>query len=135
MPSICGKRCAAPTSLAFDGTAGSDEVFRALVPARIIEPTSKLDSLRVVEETGVSAPSYAKKRAKSGGVSRRRRPRRSDQNSRFDWRTEPRMYQYIANTSLSPLRPEWRTRREGSRPARQHVRIGVRPLATTAFLP
>ena len=40
-----------------------------------------------------------------------------------------------ANTSLSPLRPEWRTRREGSRPARQHVRIGVRPLATTAFLP
>ena len=60
MPSICGKRCAAPTSLAFDGTAGSDKVFRALVLARIIEPTSKLDSLRVVEETGVSAPSYAK---------------------------------------------------------------------------
>jgi hypothetical protein len=94
VPSICGKRCAAPTSLAFDGTAGSDKVFRALVLARIIEPTSKLDSLRVVEETGVSAPSYAKKRAKSGGVSRRRRPRRPDQNSRFDWRIKPRMYQH-----------------------------------------
>jgi hypothetical protein len=93
VPSICGKRCAAPTSLAFDGTAGSDKV-RALVLARIIEPTSKLDSLRVVEETGVSAPSYAKKRAKSGGVSRRRRPRRPDQNSRFDWRIKPRMYQH-----------------------------------------
>lgn len=58
MPSICGKRCAAPTSLAFDGTAGSDEVFRALVLARIIEPTSKLDSARVLEEAGVEAFSY-----------------------------------------------------------------------------
>jgi hypothetical protein len=36
-----------------------DEVFRQLVLARIIEPTSKLDSLWVLEETGVPAPSYA----------------------------------------------------------------------------
>ena len=35
------------------GAAGGDEVFRALVLARIIEPTSKLDSLRVLEEAGV----------------------------------------------------------------------------------
>jgi hypothetical protein len=34
-------------------------VFRALVLARIIEPTSKLDSLRVLAEAGVGAPSYA----------------------------------------------------------------------------
>jgi hypothetical protein len=33
-------------------------VFRRLVLARIIEPASKVDSLRVLEETGVSAPSY-----------------------------------------------------------------------------
>ena len=44
--------------LGFDRAAGGDEVFRQLVLARIIEPASKLDSLRVLEETGVSAPSY-----------------------------------------------------------------------------
>jgi hypothetical protein len=44
-------------SLGFDDAA-ADEVFRALVLARIIEPTSKLDSLRVLEETGVAVPSY-----------------------------------------------------------------------------
>lgn len=36
--------------------AGGDEVFRDLVLARIIEPVSKLDSLRVLEEAGVAAP-------------------------------------------------------------------------------
>jgi hypothetical protein len=46
-------------SLGLDAAAGEDEVFRALVLARIIEPTSKLDSLRVLEEAGVAAPSYA----------------------------------------------------------------------------
>jgi hypothetical protein len=44
--------------LGFGCAAGGDEVFRQLVLARIIEPASKLDSLRVLEETGVSAPSY-----------------------------------------------------------------------------
>ena len=44
--------------LGFDGATGGDEVFAQLVLARIIEPTSKLDSARVLEETGVSAPSY-----------------------------------------------------------------------------
>src|SRR5690242_8499420 len=44
--------------LGFDGAAGGDEVFAQLVLARIIEPTSKLDSARVLEETGISAPSY-----------------------------------------------------------------------------
>jgi len=33
-------------------------VFRQLVLARIIEPTSKADSLRVIEETGVAPVSY-----------------------------------------------------------------------------
>jgi hypothetical protein len=36
--------------LGFDGATGGDAVFRQLVLARIIEPTSKLDSGRVLEE-------------------------------------------------------------------------------------
>jgi hypothetical protein len=44
--------------LGFEGAAGGDEVFRQLVIARIIEPVSKLDSLRVLEEAGVAAASY-----------------------------------------------------------------------------
>jgi len=34
-------------------------VFRQLVLARIIEPASKIDSLRVLEEAGEAPPSYA----------------------------------------------------------------------------
>jgi hypothetical protein len=45
--------------LGFAQAAGVDEVFRQLVLARIIEPTSKLDSLRVLDETGISPVSYA----------------------------------------------------------------------------
>ena len=44
--------------LGFDQAAGSDDVFRDLVLARIIEPVSKLDSLRVLDEAGVAAASY-----------------------------------------------------------------------------
>jgi hypothetical protein len=44
--------------LGLDAAAGRDEVFRDLVLARIIEPTSKLDSGRVLEEAGVAAASY-----------------------------------------------------------------------------
>ena len=45
--------------LGFGRAAGGDEVFRQLVLARIIEPVSKLDSLRVLEEAGVAPASYA----------------------------------------------------------------------------
>jgi hypothetical protein len=44
--------------LGFEAAAGGDEVFRQLVLARIIEPVSKLDSIRVLEEAGAAAPSY-----------------------------------------------------------------------------
>jgi hypothetical protein len=44
--------------LGFEQAAGRDEVFRLLVLARIIEPTSKLDSLRVLEEAGAAVASY-----------------------------------------------------------------------------
>ena len=45
--------------LGLEDAAGGDEVFRHLVLARIIEPASKLDSLRVLEEAGVAPASYA----------------------------------------------------------------------------
>ena len=41
--------------LGFERAVGGDEVFAQLVLARIIEPTSKLDSARVLEEAGVEA--------------------------------------------------------------------------------
>ena len=45
--------------LGFTRATGGNELFRQLVLARIIEPTSKQDSLRVLEEAGVDAASYA----------------------------------------------------------------------------
>jgi hypothetical protein len=45
-------------TLGFGAATGRDEVFKALVLARIIEPTSKLDSLRVLAEAGWDPPSY-----------------------------------------------------------------------------
>lgn len=44
--------------LGFEAAAGGDEVFRDLVLARIIEPSSKLDAARVLEEIGVPCASY-----------------------------------------------------------------------------
>jgi hypothetical protein len=44
--------------LGFERAAGGDEVFRDLVLARIIEPTSKMDTPRVLDETGVPSASY-----------------------------------------------------------------------------
>jgi hypothetical protein len=51
--------CRAYDVLGFGDVARGDEVFRQLVLARIIEPTSKQDSLRVLEEVGVKPSSYA----------------------------------------------------------------------------
>ncbi len=45
--------------LGFAEKVNGDSVFRDLVCARIIAPTSKLDSLRVLEEVGVTPASYA----------------------------------------------------------------------------
>ncbi len=45
-------------ALGFDEAAKGDEVFRQFVLARIIEPTSKEDSVRVLDEVGVNATSY-----------------------------------------------------------------------------
>ena len=50
--------CLAYAGLGFDAACGHDEVFQALVLARVIEPVSKLDTIRVLEEIGIVAPSY-----------------------------------------------------------------------------
>jgi hypothetical protein len=44
--------------LGLDQACGGDEVFKFLTLARVIEPTSKLDSIRVLTEVGIAAPSY-----------------------------------------------------------------------------
>jgi hypothetical protein len=50
--------CAAYGLLGLEKAADGDDAFRQLVLARIIEPTSKADSLRVIAETGVAPVSY-----------------------------------------------------------------------------
>lgn len=45
-------------AVGFGQAAHGDEVFRQLVLARIIEPTSKEDSVRVLEKVGAAATSY-----------------------------------------------------------------------------
>ncbi|WP_435870358.1 IS1634 family transposase [Mycobacterium heckeshornense] len=50
--------CHAYRVLGFDAATDGAEVFRDLVGARIIEPTSKVDALRVLSETGVDSPAY-----------------------------------------------------------------------------
>ncbi len=50
--------CRAYEVLGFDKATGGDVVFRDLVLARIIEPTSKEDSIRVLSEAGVAPASY-----------------------------------------------------------------------------
>ena len=42
----------------FGAATSGDDVFRQLVLARIIEPASKQDSLRVLAEAGIAAVSY-----------------------------------------------------------------------------
>jgi hypothetical protein len=50
---------ARPMTCWISAAAGGDEVFRLLALARIIERTSNIDALRLLEETGLAPPSYA----------------------------------------------------------------------------
>jgi hypothetical protein len=44
--------------LGFATATGGDEVFHQLVLARLVEPTSKLDAIRVLTELGIQPPGY-----------------------------------------------------------------------------
>ena len=44
--------------LEFTAATSGDAVFRDLVIARIIEPSSKLDTIRILDELGVKPPSH-----------------------------------------------------------------------------
>jgi hypothetical protein len=68
--------------LGFGRAAGGDEVFRDLVLARIIEPVSKLDSLRVPEEAGVMPASYATRKRRLRLTQRTRGGSRSPRPAR-----------------------------------------------------
>lgn len=46
-------------AIGLERACGGDEVFRQLVLGRIIEPTSKADTLRVLGEVGITPASYA----------------------------------------------------------------------------
>jgi hypothetical protein len=69
--------------LGFEQAVSGDEVSGQVVLARIIEPASKLDRLRVPGEAGVPAASYAmvkrrlpgSRRSRGGSTSPRRAPR------------------------------------------------------------
>lgn len=50
--------CRAYDALGFEEATSGDAVFRQLVLARIVEPTSKEDSIRVLDEVGVNMASY-----------------------------------------------------------------------------
>jgi hypothetical protein len=49
--------CRAYDAVGFTQATGGDELFRQLVLARIVEPTSKQDSLRVLAEVGIDGSS------------------------------------------------------------------------------
>lgn len=51
--------CAAYRVLGYESVTKGDNVFRDLVLARIIEPTSKIEAARVLSEVGVEPASYA----------------------------------------------------------------------------
>jgi hypothetical protein len=59
MSQLWNALCAVYRALGFESVAKGDTVFRDLVVARVIEPTSKLDAARVLTEVGVESASYA----------------------------------------------------------------------------
>ncbi len=64
--------CAAYRVLGFESATKGDNVFRDLVLARIIEPTSKIDAERVLTEVGVAPASYATVKRRLRGYARPR---------------------------------------------------------------
>jgi hypothetical protein len=62
--------------LGLDVATGGDEVFRQLVLARVVEPTSKLDSIRVLAELEIGPPGIARSSAGSRAMRQTRGAKR-----------------------------------------------------------
>ena len=84
--------CLAYDRLGFDGACGGDEAFKALVLARLVEPTSKLATIRVLDELGITRPAIARSsagsrsmRLRSGGRPSPPRARRMSGWGRRRW--------------------------------------------------
>lgn len=101
-------------ALGFAAATGRDEVFKALVLARIIEPTSKLDSLRVLTEAGMDPPSYRT-------VKRRLRVY-AGADQREDGGDDPDAEQPGAADGVDGAGGQWRARL--ARACAEHVRLG-----------
>jgi hypothetical protein len=99
--------------LGLAAATGRDEVFRGLVLARTIEATSKLDSLRVLEEAGMPAPSYRT-------VKRRLRLYAGADNDAGDGADEDGETEQPARAD--PAGGRWRARL--ARACADHVRLG-----------
>jgi hypothetical protein len=85
--------------LGFGRPAAGDEVFRDLVLARIIEPVSKLDSLRVLEEAGLVLVSRLHR---SPPDDRLRRPRGRSLDRAADWLVHQEIRQNRPPLSRNP---------------------------------
>jgi hypothetical protein len=104
--------------LGLAAAAEHDEVFKALVLARIIEPTSKLDSLRVLAEAGAQAPSYATVKRRLGVYATGRPAGGADAGADgqdVEDGTEP-------EPDFDPAGGQWRARL--ARACAEHVRLG-----------
>lgn len=64
------------TAVGFDKATGGDEVFKQLVLAWLIEPTSKLEAIWVLQEAGISAPAYRRLKRRLPGYAEPRWRRR-----------------------------------------------------------
>jgi hypothetical protein len=103
-------------ALGFAAAAEHDEVFKALVLARIIEPTSKLDSVRVLDEAGAWAPLYAT-------IKRRLRVyAKGGQASDVGEKTEGVPVEDSGEPESDPAGGRWRARLARARA--EHVRLG-----------
>lgn len=103
-------------ALGFAAAAERDEVFKALVLARIIEPTSKLDSVRVLDEAGAWAPSYATIKRRLGAYAT------GGKASAAGGKTEGVPVEGDAEPTFDPAGGPWRARL--ARACAAHVSLG-----------
>jgi hypothetical protein len=112
--------CTAYRILEFESAAKGDTVFRDLVLARIIEPTSKVDAQRVLTEVGVEPASYAtvKRRLPTYAQPRWRRSLATASAQRAEPRTgQPGVIRRLHAATTSSTKPVGASRNSSGLPA------------------